>query len=76
MRIILPVSYVGFLGGSDSKESACKMGDQVQSLGWKNPLKKGMAIHYSILAWRVPWTEEPRWATVHGLTKSQTRLSD
>ena len=31
---------------------------QVQSLGWKDPLEKGMAIHYSILAWRIPWIEE------------------
>ena len=31
----------------------------VQSLGWKDPLKKGMAAHSSILAWRIPWTEEP-----------------
>ena len=30
----------------------------VQSLGWKDPLEKGMATHASILAWRVPWTEE------------------
>ena len=32
---------------------------QVQSLGWEDPLEKGMATHSSILAWRVPWTEEP-----------------
>ena len=32
---------------------------QVPSLGWKDPLEKGMAIHSSILAWRIPWTEEP-----------------
>ena len=32
---------------------------QICSLGWKDPLQKGMAIHSSILAWRVPWTEEP-----------------
>ena len=32
---------------------------QVQSLGWEDPLEKGMAIHFSILAWRIPWTEEP-----------------
>ena len=32
---------------------------QVQSLGWENPLEKGMATHSSILAWRIPWTEEP-----------------
>ena len=31
----------------------------VQSLGWEDPLKKGMANHPSILAWRIPWTEEP-----------------
>ena len=31
----------------------------VQSLGWEAPLKKGMATHSSILAWRIPWTEEP-----------------
>ena len=32
---------------------------QVRSLGWKDPLEKGMATHSSILAWRIPWTEEP-----------------
>ena len=32
---------------------------QVQSLGWEDPLVKGMAIHFRILAWRIPWTEEP-----------------
>ena len=32
----------------------------VQSLGWENPLEEGMATHSSILAWRIPWTEEPR----------------
>ena len=32
---------------------------QVQSLGWEDPLEKEMAIHSSILAWRIPWTEEP-----------------
>jgi len=31
----------------------------VQSLGWEDPLEKGMANHSSILAWRIPWTEEP-----------------
>ena len=32
----------------------------VRSLGWEDPLEKGMATHSSILAWRIPWTEEPR----------------
>ena len=30
-----------------------------QSLGWEDPLKEEMATHYSILAWIIPWTEEP-----------------
>ena len=50
---------MGFPGGSDSKESACNAGDQVRSLGQKDPLQKGMATHSSILAWGIPWTEEP-----------------
>ena len=32
----------------------------VQALGWEDPLEEGMATHSSILAWRIPWTEEPR----------------
>ena len=32
---------------------------QVPSLGWEDPLEKEMAVHSSILAWRIPWTEEP-----------------
>jgi len=32
---------------------------QVQPLGWEDPLEKEMAIHFSILAWRIPWTKEP-----------------
>ena len=38
----------------------------VGSLGWGDPLEKGMATHSSILAWRIPWTEEPG---VHGVAK-------
>ena len=33
----------------------------VQSLGWEDPLEKGIEIHSNILAWRIPWTEEPGW---------------
>ena len=40
---------------------------QVQSLGWEDPLEKEMANHSSILAWKIPWTEEPgRLLSVHG----------
>ena len=31
----------------------------VRSLGWEDPLEEGMATHSSVLAWRIPWTEEP-----------------
>ena len=42
---------------------------QVCSMGQEDPPEKGMAIHSSIVAWRIPWTEE--WATVHGVAKSR-----
>ena len=55
----------------------------VQSLGWEDPLEKGMATHFSILAWEILWSEEPGmgWgggvqATVHGVAKSQIGLVD
>ena len=48
----------------------------VRSLGWEDPLKKGMATHSSILAWKIPWTEEPGGLQSMGLQKSQTQLSD
>ena len=41
----------------------------VQFLGWEDPLEEEMAIYFSILAWEIPWTEEPGRATVHGVTK-------
>ena len=47
----------------------------VRSQGWEDPLEEGMAIHSSILAWRVPWTEEPGGLQSTG-SHSQTRLSD
>ena len=50
---------LGFPGGSEVEASACNAGDWVQSLGWEDPLEKEMACHSSILAWRIPWTEEP-----------------
>ena len=46
----------------------------VGSLGPKYPLEEGMATHSSILAWRIAWTEEP--GRLHGVTKSQTQLSN
>ena len=48
----------------------------VRSLGQEDPLEKGMAIHSRILAWRTPMDRGACRATVHEVTKSQTRLSD
>ena len=48
----------------------------VPSLGWEDRLEKGIAIHSSILAWRIPMDRGAWWATVHGVAKSQTRLGD
>ena len=48
----------------------------VGSLGWEDLLEKEMATHYSILAWRIPWTEEPGRLQFMGVAKSQTRLND
>ena len=55
-RLPIPV-FLGFPGGSAGKESACNVGDLVQSLGLEDPLEKGKATHSNILAWRIPWTE-------------------
>ena len=51
--------YRGFRGGSNCKESARNVGDLGFIPGGEGPLKKGKATHSSILAWKVPWTEEP-----------------
>ena len=48
----------------------------VQSLAWKDPLEEGLATQSSILAWKIPVDRGAWWATVHGVTKSGTRLSD
>ena len=52
-----------FPGGASGKETACQCRIRkrlgVRSLGREDPLQEGMATHSSILAWRIPWTEEP-----------------
>ena len=47
----------------------------VRSLSWKDLLEEGMTTHSSILAWRIPMDRGVWWATVYGVTKSQTQLS-
>jgi len=48
----------------------------VWSLSWKDPLEEGMATHSSILSWRIIMDRGVWWAAVHGVTKSQTWMSD
>ena len=63
--------YSGFPGDSDGKESTCSAGDAGSIPGrWENPLKKGMATHPSIFAWRIPWTEESGSSSSMGLQKA------
>ena len=56
------------------KESACSVGDTGLSLSQEDPLE--MATHSTILAWEIPWTEEPGGLQSTGSQKSQTQLSD
>ena len=58
------------------KNTRAKAGDMRRGFdpGWRRPLKEGMATHSSILAWRIPWTEEPGGLQSTGVTKSWTRL--
>ena len=47
----------------------------IGSLDWEDPLKKGMATHSSILAWRIPWTEEPGGLQFMGLQRVRQDFS-
>ena len=55
----LPMSVMGFHGGSVVKNLPAMQETQVWSLSREDPLEEGMATHSSIPAWRIPWTEEP-----------------
>ena len=50
--------------------------NRVQSLGWEDSLEKAMATHSSIIAWKIPWTEEPGGLQSMGSQKIQTQLSN
>ena len=64
-------------GGSDGRESACNVGDLGSTPGLgRSPGGEGLAIHSSILTWRIAMDRRAWQATVHGVTKNRTRLSD
>ena len=54
-----PSSPFDFPDGSVGKNLPAVQETWIRSLVWEDPLEKGMATHSSILAWRIPWTEEP-----------------
>ena len=58
-HLCLAIFQTGFPGGSVVKNPPAKQKTQVRSLGQEDPLERGMATHSSILAWEIPWTEEP-----------------
>ena len=53
------MQVLGFPAGPDGKESLAVQETWVPSLAWEDPLEEGTATHSSILAWRIPGTEEP-----------------
>ena len=63
------------LVGQMLKNSPEMQETQVRSLGQEEHLEKEMATHVSVLAWRIPWTEEPGGLPFHGVTESCTWLS-
>ena len=65
-----------FPGGSDGKASAYNEGDPSSILGLGRSLENEMATHSSILVWKNPMDGEAWLATVHGVAKIWTRLSD
>ena len=71
--IISNIVYkMGFPGGSDGKESAFNVEDLGSITGLGRSPGGGMAIHSSILAWRIPMDRGAWWAIVHGVAKSRT----
>ena len=67
----VPQLKQGFPGGSEKNLPAMQE-TQVQSLGWEDPLQKGMTTHSSILAQRIPWTEKPGGLSPWDLRESDT----
>ena len=74
-RLPTPV-FMGFPGGSDVEESASNTGDLGSIPGLGRSSEGGTVTHSSIHAWRIPMDRGAWWATVHGVTKSWTWLSD
>ena len=72
-EILLSTVSMGFPGGSVVKNLPAKQETRVRSLGQEDPLEKEMATHSTILAWKIPQTEEPGGQSMR-LQKSQRRF--
>ena len=69
---MLVTNVLDLPGGSDGKESACNAGDLGSILGGEDPLEKGLVTCSSIVAWRIPWTQEPGGLQSMGHKESDT----
>ena len=56
--MVVVIEKEGMMTGTVLPANAGDIRDMVQSLGWEDPLEEAMTTHSSILAWRIPWTEE------------------
>ena len=67
-----------FPGGASDKELSCQIQEteDIRSLGREDPLEEGMATHSSILAWEIPWAEEPGGLQLIGLHRVGHNGSD
>ena len=61
LRLVVVIIFRASLVAKMAKHLLAMQETRVQSLGQEDPLEKGMGKHYRILAWRIPWTEEPGW---------------
>ena len=69
-KVEFTFAVLAFPGSSVVKNQPAMQEMWVLSLGWEEPLEKKMATHSIILAWEIPWTEEP--GRLHGVTESNT----
>ena len=68
--------HMGFPGGSEGKESACMKKPWVHFMGQEDSVEEGMATHSSILAGKIPWTEEPGGLQSIGSQKTGAQMND
>ena len=73
---MVPLSFPSGLVVKNPPASQEPQETWILSMVWEDPLEENMTTHFSIFAWRIPVDRGAWWAAVHGVTKSQTRLSN